>query len=325
MIIRPAFLILLLFSLLPASAQRVVTARPVKSPINLPLEVAFKGQAQFDRIVTRAKREQWHRLPMGERVMRCGLALTGIPYKGFTLEIHDRIESPSVNMLGLDCWTFFETAMGMARMLSVPQERYHPIDLLREIETTRYRGGQCNGHYLERLHYLAEWYFDNDARGTIDDLTARLGGVRFKNRRLTEMTTLWKSYRYLRNNPSYRPLMRQHERRIERLPVRYIPRSKVKAIEPKLKNGDVIGIATKYQGGFCSHVGLAYKAKDGSTRFVHASSDPKKVIVDVPIHKYLYRYNKNMGILVGRPLEITQTVRDAGRYRSNLRKLADAR
>lgn len=300
----------ILFFLLAATLLHLQAAPPLgvstgagnRQPVlRLPMTTIFKGEADFSSLVARAQRERWDRLPIGERSARFGLAMVGTPYKGFTLEVDDHIESPSVNFNGLDCWTFFETAMGMARMFETRKRTYTPVDLLREIETTRYHGGKCGGNYLDRLHYLADWYHDNDRRGTILNLTKKLGGVPFRNRRVSEMTTLWKSYRYLRNNPSLRPQMAKHERRVEQLPAYYIPKSRVAAIEKSLKNGDVIGIATKYNGGFCSHVGLAYRAKDGSMRLMHASSDRKKVIIDVPIHQYLNRYDKHAGILVGRP------------------------
>lgn len=88
--------------------------------------------------------------------------MQGTPYVGLTLEIDDHIESASVNFKGLDCWTFFETALGLARMFGQAKTRYEPSDLLREIEWTRYRGGQCHGNYLDRIHYLDEWFRDND-------------------------------------------------------------------------------------------------------------------------------------------------------------------
>jgi hypothetical protein len=238
---------------------------------------------------------------LGDRIIRVGRELEGTPYKGFTLEIHNTIESPSVNFLGMDCWTFFETALCLARMLETPSADYQPEDLLREIEITRYRDGVCTGKYLDRIHYLAEWYVDNEHRGNLVDLTRELGGVPFKNRRCSEMTSLWRSYRYLKNNPSLLEPMGRLEARISKLPMTYVPKGEVKAMEGKLRNGDVIGIATKYQGAFCSHVGLCYRAPDGTARLMHASSDSKKVIVDSPVHLYLKRYEKHAGILVGRP------------------------
>src|SRR5688500_6952888 len=68
----------------------------------LSFETVFKGRGKFDQLVARA--DAWKALPIGERTAAVGKALVGTPYKGFTLEIDDRIEAPSVNLHGLDCW-----------------------------------------------------------------------------------------------------------------------------------------------------------------------------------------------------------------------------
>jgi hypothetical protein len=269
----------------------------------LPRSLTFNGDAKFKTIVRKAKAGKWHKLPIGDRTMRFAKELHGTPYKGYTLEIHDHVESPSANLHGLDCWTFFEISLGMARMVEGGAYPDDPGALLRQIEHTRYRAGRCNGHYLDRIHYLAEWFDDNDKRKNIDDITRKLGGAqRMHDRRCTEMTTLWKSYRYLRNNPSYLKPMGKIETRVSSLPVYYIPKSKVKAIESKLRNGDVIGIVTKYQGGFCSHVGLVYKDSKGAARLMHASTTYKKVVIDSTVSGYLHKFNKHAGIMVARPL-----------------------
>lgn len=80
---------------------------------------------------------------MGTRVAQFGQALLGTKYVAWTLEIDDRVESPSANFNGLDYWTFFEIALGLARMIAKHQRGYSPSDLLRQIEWTRYRGGVC--------------------------------------------------------------------------------------------------------------------------------------------------------------------------------------
>ena len=301
---------------LPAGAEPVAKKRP------LPLSTIFKGEARFEAMVKRAREEKWAELPVGERIVRFGKALEDLPYTNFTLEIDDRIESPSVNLNQLDCWTFFEQCLGLARMIGAPKERHEPADLLREIEFTRYRAGVCTGNYLERIHYLAEWFFENDARGTCRHLTPSLpGATRITGRKVTEMTTLWKSYRYLRNNPGLRPPMRELEKKIEQLPVHHIPKSRVAEIEPQLQSGDVIGIATKYNGAFCSHVGLILRTDDGVARFMHASRNFKKVVVDQSISGYLAEFSAHAGILVGRPLEVGETVTDPAVYQANLAKL----
>jgi len=87
----------------------------------LPFGTVFKGQDQFNRLVAKAKAENWKSLSIGDRTAAVGKALVGTRYKHFTLEIDNRIESPSVNFSGMDCWTFFETALGFARMLNEPE------------------------------------------------------------------------------------------------------------------------------------------------------------------------------------------------------------
>lgn len=288
----------------------------------LPMSTIFKGEDRFRAMAKKAIEEDWRELPIGERVIKAARELHGTPYENFTLEIDDHIESPSVNLVGVDCWTFFEACLGFARMIGVEKQQYNPEDLLREIQLTRYRGGQCSGNYLERIHYLAEWFFENDARGTCDYITPDLPGAeKITGRKISEMTTLWKSYRYLKNNPELREPMGVWERKVAELPVYHIPTAKVEAIEPELQNGDVIGIATKYHGGFCSHVGLALRTDDGVTRFMHASRDYKKVVIDKSISGYLKQFSKHAGILVGRPLEIDRTVTDETEYKANLERL----
>jgi hypothetical protein len=289
---------------------------------HLPTSRTVIGPEVFERIVAKAVKEGWFQDTMGDRMTRIGLELRGIPYKGFTLEIDDRIESPSVNFHGLDCWTFFEAAMGMARMLETQRPKYLVEHLLAEIEWTRYRGGVCNGNYLDRIHYLAEWYFDNEARGNIRNLTRQIGPAeRIVGRRIEEMTILWKSYRYLRENPDLRGPMKESEDKVAQLPVYFIPKAKVKAAEASIKNGDVIGIVTKHHGGFCSHVGLALRTKDGVTRLMHASSTHKQVWVDESISNYLHAFDKHAGILVGRPLSRSSMITDRATYLGNLRRL----
>jgi len=266
----------------------------------LPLNKTFIGQAKFQRIAQKAVHQQWGKLPMDQRMVKIAKELEGTPYKSYTLEIDNHIESPSVNFNGLDCWTFFETCLGFSRMLETPKSHYQPQDLLRQIEHTRYRGGKCRGNYLDRLHYLAEWYIDNDKRKTIKNITRKFPSERMHNQ-CQEMTILWKSYRYLKHNPNLRKGMAKHESRISKMKVYMVPKDKVAGIESKLRNGDIIGIASKHDGGFCSHVGLIIKDSKGRARFMHASTTYHKVTIDTTISQYLKQYDKHAGILVARP------------------------
>jgi len=294
---------------------------PSSAQQRLPLSTTFKGTDKFSAISQKAISGRWGALPIGDRVMRFAKEMHRTPYVGFTLEIDDHVEAPSVNLYGLDCWTFFEIALGMARMVEIPKPAYQPTDLLNEIRWTRYRGGVCTGQYLERIHYLAEWFFEAEARGIATDITRELGYAQpLKNRPIQEMTILWKSYRYLKNNPELRGPMAKHESRVEDLPVYYIPREKVHLIESKLRNGDILGIVTRHDGGFCSHVGLLHRGDDGIARIMHASRNYKKVVIDKSISGYLNHYSSHLGLMVARPLPRSSAITDRNHYRSNIRK-----
>lgn len=270
----------------------------------LPRPTTFVGGEKFRQVVALAKKGNWASFPIGQRVALFGQALCGTKYVGWTLEIDDFTESPSVNFNGLDCWTFFETALGLARMIVRPKKFYEPQDLLREIEWTRYRGGVCQGQYLDRIHYLDEWYSDNELRGNIKVVTSKIGPtIRLRDRANDEMSLNPKLYRYLRANPNLVPALHEIENKLEQSPFYYIPKSSVAACESRIQNGDIVGIVTNRQHVFCSHVGLALRDAQGACHFMHASLTQKKVLVDQPLHAYLASVKSHAGIIVGRPCE----------------------
>jgi hypothetical protein len=275
-----------------------------KASIYLPYARVFRGDTRFEELVQRAQVQSWRSLPLGNRIIAVAISLIGTPYVNYTLEIDDHTESPSVNLNGVDCWTFFEIALGFARMLEVKTDHYTPQDLLTEIELDRYRGGRCDGRYTSRLHFLEDWIYDNERRGLVKNLTRTLGGVPMRGRYLDEMTRFWQSSRYLRNNPDLVPEMRQIENRVSSRTVYHVPKSEVPAIESKIQNGDVICISGKGPEGFTEHVGLAYRDRQGVLHFMHASKDARRVVIDIPLHSYLYRYRKFAGIMVVRPQEV---------------------
>lgn len=269
----------------------------------LPFDTVFKGRSKFDALV--AQGEKWKSLPIGERVGAVGKAMTGTAYRYHTLEIDDRIEAPSANLLAMDCWTFFEQALAFARMLGEPREQWTSQTFLKYIELDRYRGGQCDGSYLSRLHYLEEWIADNARRGLVQNITGSLGGKRV-GVVAREMTVNWRSYRYMKANPSLRSGIRAMEQRVQGIGMTMLPKSQVAKIEGKLKSGDIICIATRDVGGYgTSHVGLAYRGSDGVLRFMHASAPRNygKVVVDSRLSEYLHRFKSIAGIMVARPVK----------------------
>ncbi len=286
-------------------AGLLVSAPPAQAVEGLPMSTVFKGRATFDRMVDRAERENWRALPIGERTVRVGLALAGTPYAGYTLEIDNRIEAPSVDFVGLDCWTFYEVSLGFARMLHAKPGPYAPEDLLRMVELDRYRHGQCTGQYLSRIHFLEELFYDNEKRGLLTNITRRLDGAeRMDHRDIREMTVMWRHYRYLRNNPALLPQMARIQEYVSDLPVYHIPKQRVPYIEQDLRDGDIIAITSRDTGGYTSHVGLAYRDPRGVLRFLHASSKQGRVLVDDRLSVYLASKHDDAGIVVVRPSDV---------------------
>ena len=296
---RPVAVLLVALSFLG-----VVVPAPARHIDLLPMDKVFIGRDRFEARVRQLRliAEKVRALPMGERTAWFGQMLLGTPYKGYTLEIDDHIEAPSVNLAGLDCWTFFETALAFARMVEEPEEQWTPETLLRCIEKDRYWGGECDGTYLSRLHYLEDWLHDNSKRGLVRDLTRSLGGINVANSAI-EMTHNWKKYRYMRNNPELRAGITELESRLRRQPLVMIPKSRVRDIEDQLQNGDIIGIIGRDGASYgTSHVGLAIR-KDGVLCLMHASAPFNfgKVIIESRLSDYLSKHATHAGILVGRP------------------------
>jgi hypothetical protein len=281
-------------------------AVPPQTPPRLPLDTVFKGESKFQAIMAKAEREGWRKLPIGERTIRIGREFIGTPYINYTLEVDDRIESPVANLSGMDCWTYYETSLAMARLLRYKPGPYKPQDLLHMVEIERYRDGVCTGNYLSRMHHLEEVFHDNHRRGYASNITSRIPGAVRLQRTIREMTVGWKSYRYLRNNPSLLPSMAKIEAQVSNLPVHHVPKIKVRDSEKYLRNGDICAITYNGKGGYTSHVGMIIRSKDRAY-FTHATSDRSKgrmVIIDRPITDYVNGSSKHAGIIICRPNDV---------------------
>lgn len=291
-------------SLAPVAKQFTVTTSA--SEPRLPLATVFRGQDKFQALVVRAERENWRALPIGQRTARVAQAMAGTPYVNYSLEVDDRVESPVVNLQGMDCWTYYENSLAFARMLRYKPAPYRPVDMLQMVELERYRGGRCTGSYLSRMHHLEEVFYDNQRRGLATNITPNLPGAERLSREIREMTVQWRSYRYLRSNPSLLPQMATIESRVSKLPVYHIPKSKVRNVERYLQDGDVCAITSRGDGGYTSHVGMIVRRGDRAY-FTHATSDRDKgrqTIVDRPITDYVNGGSKHAGIVICRPNDV---------------------
>ncbi len=287
----------------PALAQKAV---PPSAGPRLPIETVFQGDSKFYAIVAKAERENWRALPIGERTIRVAREMVGTPYTNYSLEVDDRIESPVVNMRGMDCWTYYENALAISRMLRYKPAPYKPQDMLHMVEIERYRNGVCTGNYLSRMHHLEEVFYDNQRRGYATNITSRLPGAQRLQREIHEMTVQWKAYRYLRSNPSLIEPMGKIEAQVSNLPVYHVPKSKVRDAERYLQSGDICAITSNDPNGYTSHVGLIVRMNDRAY-FTHATSDRDKgrmVVIDRPITAYVNGASKHAGIVICRPNDV---------------------
>lgn len=255
------------------------------------------SRSRLQRIITKANEQNWPDLPIGDLIARIGKEFQGIPYVGGTLE-GAGAEQCRVDLDGLDCVTFFEVSLNIARMLKLGGSSME--ELKEEITYTRYRGGELKD-YASRLHYTAEWISDNVTKGVVKDITPELGGepldvdVHF-------MSQNPKYYDKLKNDPAMVKRIAAIEQVVNRIPRTFIPKDRIKGIEGRLRSGDIIAVATNKDGLDYAHTGMILRV-EGEARFFHASTTKKKVVIDVPVSEYVNSVTSHTGISVVRPQE----------------------
>ena len=261
----------------------------------------FEGKDVLARILSKAQREGWKKLPMGEVVGRVGMSLTGTPYVGFTFEISDDVEYCVINLNGLDCATFYEAALAMAR--TIKSSRPNETEFRRQIQLIRYRGGRMDG-YTSRLHYAIDYFFDNERKGIVKMLSQDLPGAQIYPRKVFFMSKNPDKYRQLKAHPEWLPAIEKMETSINDRRNFYLPKNRIADDETLLKTGDIIGLTTTAAGLDVSHTGMCYRDDQGVLRFLHASSLKNEVVLDVRLSDFLAKARTNDGIIVCRPLEL---------------------
>jgi Protein of unknown function (DUF1460) len=273
----------------------------------------FSGREAFERLLELARERGWRKLPIGERTGAIGIALLHTPYAAATLETSEGrarnggmaardLEVCSVDLRGLDCVTFFETALCFARMLKRGGKT--PRALLRQVRFTRYRSGRLLS-YASRLHYTTDWFADNARKRVVRLMTGELPGAARLEKRVNFMTTHPEAYPRLAADPTLVRKIARVEDRINGRPLAYVPKHRVVDAQPFLVTGDIVGITTSIGGLDCAHTGLCYRDEQGRLRLLHASTTAREVTLDVELAAYLARVATHTGIIVARPLEPT--------------------
>jgi len=264
------------------------------------VEVHFTGKHAFARILDKAACEGWSSLPMGELVGRVGTFMLDTPYVNHTLDHSGDSEFCIVNLQELDCVTFVEMSLALARMIKSGESG--ESDLAKQIELLRYRHGECDG-FCSRLHYLSDWFYDNGKKDLIKPYAKELPGAVKMEKEVSLMSSRPQQYLQLRKHPEWIPEIRKDEKAISSRPIYYIPKSKVKSSEQYMETGDVVGITTEAKILDCAHTGLCYRDENGVLRFLHASFTHRRVYLDTELSEYLDKIHAFTGIMLARPLE----------------------
>jgi len=286
--LRRSFLLLLAT---PVLAQNLRKSRSRNS------DPAATSSYIYSQTMRRIAAEKWNRLPIGDLMGNIGTLLLGTPYVGGTLEGAGP-EICRADLTGLDCVTFFENVLAMARCSKLGTPSWDAF--IKQITRTRYRDGQLDG-YTSRLHYTAEWIENNVAKGIVRDVTPDLGGDVFPIR-VSFMSEHPQYYPPLKADTALVGTIASIERRLATTTRYIVPREKIADIEPLLKTGDIVAIATSKAGLDYAHTGLI--VREGSVaRLMHASVTKKKVILDVRLSDYIASVKSHIGVSILRPIE----------------------
>lgn len=262
---------------------------------------SFTGSDKFKQIVDKAIANKWNELPINELMGHIAKELIDTPYVANTLD-HGTTEQCTINLNGLDCVTFFESTLDLARMLKLHQTK--PSDMIEQVSFTRYRGGNP-GNYTTRLHYTSDWFYDNEKKGVVKILSDLPGAVPFE-KKVSFMSTHPASYAQLVAHPEYVEKMKHIEEAINSRKLNYLPLDKIAGAESLMHTGDIVGICTDIDGLDITHTGLVIKDSDGVPHFTDALSKKSSMKVTFEpdaISKTMQFSKQNVGIMLARPLE----------------------
>lgn len=262
---------------------------------------ATQDGERFRRIMQAAIVKNDHQRPIGEIMQAIANQFLGAAYKANLLD-QSQEETLVVNLNQFDCLLFVETVLAIARGVAVQDYSYSTF--VHHLGNQRYWGGQING-YCSRLHYFSQWIYDNQKRGTVQNMGQPLGGVVF-NKRLNFMSSHRQRYSQMANNDTNYNCMVERETQLNGVTVDYIPTSNIRRLYSQLQPGDIIGVATSIPGLDVTHTGLVYRQPNGNIGFIHASP-AGQVTIARDLQRYVSRVNNAIGILVARPLDPRQT------------------
>jgi hypothetical protein len=248
----------------------------------------------FDRYVRAMETKRT--LPPGELIAETALFFLETPYVASTLE--QEPERLVVNLREMDCTTLVETCLALARTVKSGEPSFETF--CGHLQRIRYRNGVIRD-YTDRLHYFSDWIYENERNGQVRDMTRPIGGKPHRVS-VSYMSTHPEHYRQLKSCPQWVEVIRKKEEEISaRQGYALIPEASVAACTDRMKNGDIVCFVTRIEGLDISHLGFIYR-KENVSRFIHASSSAKKVIVEPRSPaQYVADIRTTVGLMIVRP------------------------
>lgn len=237
-------------------------------------------------------------LTVTDLMVEIGLSFLETPYVAATLE-NGPEEKLVINLQEMDCTTFVETCLALARTIKSGKNDF--LSYAAELENIRYRHGIRN-QYLSRLHYFSEWIHDNATKKIVDE-SPNLQGEKVP-KRISFMSIHPESYPVLKTHPELLPTLASQENQLSAVDFWYFPKSNPENLLKNLKHGDIIGLTSEIDKTIdINHTGIIVQ-KGNNFLLLHASQSWKKVVLsDGPITDFIKPESKNSGIMIARPLD----------------------
>lgn len=235
-------------------------------------------------------------LSISELITEIGLSFLATPYVVASLE-NGLEEKLVINLRELDCTTFVENCLALARTVKLEKTDFESF--VAELEKIRYRDGIRN-QYPSRLHYFSEWIHNNHEKGIISE-NPNLNGEK-SGKTINYMSTHPAQYPVLKEHPELIPSIAAQEKELTTSGFMFFPKENLPNLNKYLLHGDIIALTSSIEGVDINHVGIVLEKSDGFY-LLHAPLSGKKVLVsDGQLSDFLKPASKNNGIMIARPV-----------------------
>ena len=232
-----------------------------------------EDKAIFDKYTSYI--EPFRDQPMDKVMEKTAEFFLGTPYVAHTLEMTPG-ETFVINLREMDCITFMENVIALS--LTAKSGELSFDKFMDELRKMRYRNGNIDD-YASRLHYTTDWFYENEKRGLVKNISQCLGGVK-ETKKINFMSAHRDAYRQLKTDDAMWWKIKTMEDTInKRGGFYYLPKQEIAKAAPMIPHMSVIAFTTSIAGLDVSHVVFAYRKEDKLT-FIHASSTEEKVVID---------------------------------------------